>query len=69
MCKKEEHKQERFHTAITNQDLGLVEELISLRTVPVVVSNGNVRMTVNAFISRCKYKNIYRISKLTSLSN
>ena len=55
MCKKEEHKQERFHTAITNQDLGLVEEFISLRTVPVVVSNGNVRMTVNAFISGCKY--------------
>lgn len=42
-----EQKEERSHTTITNQDLGLMEEFIAFRTAPVAVSNSKVRMAVN----------------------
>ena len=45
--KEKEHIEERSHTIVTNEDLCLMEEFISLRIVPVVVKNGKVRMKVN----------------------
>ena len=38
-CKEKEQKEDRSHTTVTNQDdLGLMEEFISLRTVPVMIA-------------------------------
>ena len=55
-CKEKEQQEERSHTTVANQDLGLMEEFISLRTVPAVVSNGKVKMTVNALLDDASTK-------------
>ena len=54
--KEKEQKEEKSHTTITNQDLGLIEEFISLRAVPVVVSNDRVRMIVNGLLDDASIK-------------
>ena len=40
--KEKEQKEERSQTTVINQNLGLMEEFISLTTDPVGVSNGKV---------------------------
>ena len=56
--KKTEQKEEKSNTTNTNQDLHLVKEFISLRTVPMVLSNDKVRMTENAFLDNASTKHI-----------
>ena len=60
-------KEKIYPTIVTIEDLDLMEEFISLRTVPVVVSNIKVRMTVNALLDDASTKNIPSI--VTSPSN
>ena len=47
---------QKQNTTIRNQDLVLMEEIISLKTVPVVVRNCKVRMIVNVLLDDASTK-------------
>lgn len=47
---EKEQEQGRFHTTVTKQEFNVMEEFISLRTIPVIVSNRKMKMTVNALL-------------------
>ena len=55
-CKENKQKEQRSFTTVTNQELGVMEKVISLRAVSVVVCNGKVRMTVNALLDDASTK-------------
>ena len=53
---EKEQEQGRFHTTVTKQEFNVVEEYISLRTIPVIVSNRKMKMTVNALLDDASTK-------------
>lgn len=55
-CKENKQKEQRSFTTVTNQELGVMEKVISLRTMSVVVCNGKVRMTVNTLLDDASTK-------------
>lgn len=53
---EKEQEQGRFHTTVTKQEFNVMEEFISLRTIPVIVSNRKMKMTVNALLDDASTK-------------
>ena len=55
-------QKEKFHTTVTNQNLCLIEEFISLRRVAVIMGNGVEQRKDD---SKC----FYSLMQVTSMNN